>query len=145
MTTADLTYDYGFDFGEQRKAAAKKEAKHNNPAAKRAALLKRDKRTTVMAVLVAGLLLIGAIVVSAYTADLKYENNELIASNTEIQDEIDVLTVKIQSATNLSNIEKIAREKYGMSYPDEGQYIYITNNDEPSKKFATGIKKEVYN
>lgn len=145
MTTANITYDYGFDFGEQRKAAAKKEAKLNSPSAKKAALRRKDMRATVMAVLVAGLLLVSTIVVSAYTASLKYDNNELISANAELQDDIDVLSVKIQSATNLSNIERIAREKYGMSYADEGQYIYITNSDEPSEKFAIGIKKEVYN
>lgn len=114
MTTANPSYEYGYSKAKK----VGKEEKLNTFDKKRLAILKKDRKTTVTALLLIGIILIGAVVMSAYTADLKYQNNELIAANEELQDEIDMLNIEIQTATNLTNIEKIAREKYGMEYAD---------------------------
>lgn len=124
MTTASITYNNSF---------------------RKAANIKQDKKAVVYAILIVGILLISIVVVSAYTANLKYQNNELIAANEELQDDIDMLKIKIQTATNLENIEKAAKTKLGMTYPDSSQYIYISEKDVPKADFAASLKDKVYN
>ena len=136
MSTANPTYDYGFDFSKERKQTKRKE---------RAATARKGKINTLTAVFIIGFLLISLVVASAFTANLKYQNNELIAANEELQDEIDVLNVEIQATTNLSNIEKIARNKYGMEYADANQYIYLKDVKAPKSNFASSMKKAIFN
>lgn len=152
MTTADITSGY-FDFEDmyekhakaEREKEVRRNEKSNKIAIRRAAILKKDKKATITAIFVIGFILISAVVVSAYTANLKYENNQLISQNEELQDEIDMLNIEIQTATNLSTIEKIAINKYGMVYPDTSQFVYVSDKDLPDSKFASTIKKKAYN
>ncbi|MCQ2551014.1 MAG: cell division protein FtsL [Clostridia bacterium] len=136
MSTANITYDYGFDFSKERKAKEVKAKKIE---------VRKGKANALTYILVIGILLLSVVVCSAFTANLKYENNQLIAENQEIQDEIDLLNVEIQAATNLTNIEKIARNKYGMEYADASQYVYIKDVKAPGKQFASTMKKEIFN
>lgn len=153
MTTANPTYDYGYKshVGSNVKSPSrqgvnvKRQEQLNSKDKRKVAILTKDRKTTVTAIFLIGIILISAVVVSAYTANLKYQNNELIAANEELQDEVDMLNIEIQTATNLSNVEKIAREKYGMEYADSSQYVYLTDKDAPTKKFASTIKNKAYN
>ena len=68
-----------------------------------------------------GLICIVMVVVTAYSAELKVENNSLVSSNEAIQGEIDTLNIKIKSANNVEHIEKVAKGKLGMVYPTDGE------------------------
>ena len=82
-----------------------------------------------------GLICIVMVVVTAYSAELKVENNSLVSSNEAIQGEIDTLNIKIKSA----------KGKLGMVYPTDGECVYVTEDDRPSENFAMAIKEQAYN
>ena len=100
---------------------------------------KQDKKRILTGAAVIGLICIIMVVVTAYAAELKVENNETL------QGEIDTLNVKIKSANNIEHIEKIATGKLGMVYPAEGECVYVSDADAPSGNFAMEIRKQVYN
>jgi len=51
------------------------------------------------------------VVLTAYAAELRCENNELIAGNKTLRGEVDTLSIKIKSSNSVANIEKeIPRE-----------------------------------
>ncbi|MEE0514359.1 MAG: cell division protein FtsL [Emergencia sp.] len=106
---------------------------------------KQDKKRILTGAAVIGLICIIMVVVTAYAAELKVENNTLMTANETLQGEIDTLNVKIKSANNIEHIEKIATGKLGMVYPAEGECVYVSDADAPSGNFAMEIRKQVYN
>ena len=106
---------------------------------------KQDKKRILTGAAVIGLICIIMVVVTAYAAELKVENNTLMTANETLQGEIDTLNVKIKSANNIEHIEKIATGKLGMVYPPEGECVYVSYADAPSVNFAMEIRKQVYN
>lgn len=106
---------------------------------------RQDKKRLLTGAVVVGLICIIMVVVTAYAAELKVENNTLMASNETIQGEIDTLGIKIKSANNIEHIEKVATGKLGMVYPEEGECIYVSDEDAPLENFAMAIKEQAYN
>ena len=106
---------------------------------------KQDKKRILTGTVLIGIICIIMVVVTAYSAELKCENNELLTSNDAIQGEIDTLNVKIKSANNIEHIEKVATEKLGMVYPSEGECVYVSEDDMPDENFAMVIRKQAYN
>jgi cell division protein FtsB len=84
------------------------------------------------------------VVFTAYSAELRCENNALMNANEALQGEIDTLHVKIKSANNIDHIEKVATGKLGMVYPGEGECVYVSNEDAPEGNFAMIIKEQAY-
>lgn len=105
----------------------------------------QDKKRILTGTVIIGLICIIIVVLAAYSAELRCENNELIASNEALQGEIDTLNVKIKSANNIEHIEKIATGKLGMVYPSEGECVYVDEGDAPKGNFAMAIKEQAYN
>lgn len=105
----------------------------------------QDKKRILKGAVLIGIICIIMVVVTAYSAELKCENNELLTSNEAIQGEIDTLNVEIKSANNIEYIEKMATEKLGMVYPSEGECVYVTEDDIPEKNFAMVIREQAYN
>ena len=106
---------------------------------------RQDKKRLLTGAVIVGLICIIMVVVTAYAAELKVENNTLMASNETIQGEIDTLGVKIKSANNIEHIEKVATGKLGMVYPEEGECVYLSDEDTPLENFAMVIKEQAYN
>ena len=100
----------------------------------------QEKRRLLTGALLIGLICIVMVVVTAYSAELKVENNSLVSSNEAIQGEIDTLNIKIKSANNVEHIEKVAKGKLGMVYPTDGECVYVTEDDRPSENYAMAIK-----
>ena len=71
----------------------------------------QDKKRILTGTVIVGLICIIIVVLTAYSAELRCENNELIDSNEALQGEIDTLNVEIKSANNIEHIEKVATEK----------------------------------
>lgn len=105
----------------------------------------QDKKRVLTGALMIGLICIVMVVVTAYCAELKVENNNLVSANEAIQGEIDTLNIKIKSANNVEYIEKVAKGKLGMVYPTDGECVYVTEDDTPSENFAMAIKEQAYN
>lgn len=105
----------------------------------------QEKRRILTGAFIIGLICIIMVVLAAYGAELRCENNELIAANEALQGEIDTLNVKIKSANNIDHIEEVATKKLGMVYPGEGECVYVSNKDVPEGNFAMALKEQAYN
>lgn len=106
---------------------------------------KQDKNRILMTTILIGLISVMMVVLAAYAAELRVENNALMSQNSTLQGEIDTLNVKVKTANNIEHIETVATGELGMVYPTEGQCVYVSSSDEPSGNFATVIKKQAYN
>jgi len=74
-------------------------------------------------------LICGYVNITAERAKLAKLQNEL-----KVQSDINKeLKLKIDGEFTLSEIERIATEKYSMTYPDSSQVIYVTVNNSSSK------------
>lgn len=105
----------------------------------------QEKKRILTGIVAIGLICIIMVVIAAYSAELRCENNELITSNEVLQGEIDTLNVKIKSANNIEHIEKVAIGKLGMVYPAAGECVYVSESDAPTENFAMAIKEQAYN
>ena len=105
----------------------------------------RDKRRLVISVLLIGFICISMVVMRAYAAEIRCENNDLNEVNEQLAGDIDTLGVKISSANSAGTIEKIARQRLGMEYPTADNCQPLKDSDAPQKDFAAAIRKEAYN
>lgn len=104
----------------------------------------QDKRRIMFAIFFAGFILITMVIMSAFAAELRHENNMLISENDELTGEVETLSVRIKSVNSVDHLEKSAK-KMGMVYPASDQMVYVTEKDAPSANFASTIKKQAYN
>ena len=93
----------------------------------------------------AGILCVGLILSTAYSASVKYHINTLIKENAVIQGEIENLNVKIESASNIQIVEAKATIELGMVYPTAEQLVFIDGSKETVKDFALVLKEQAYN
>ena len=63
-------------------------------------------------VIIAGIMCLMMVVMSAFAANLNQENNQLQKKNDYIQAEVDSLNTKINDASNINKIEKTAKNLY---------------------------------
>ena len=104
----------------------------------------QEKKRILTGAILIGLICIMMVVLAAYGAELRCENNELMSANEALQGEIDTLSVKIKSANNIEHIENVASNKLGMVYPSEGECVYISCEAAPEGNFAMVIKEQAY-
>lgn len=142
MITAEQWYEYqgnyskyGFDM-KPRVAVPKRTAVRTTVI---------DRRKLMVFILAIGLILIAAIVSSAYAASIAYTNNQLKAEITMLQGEVDALSIDIESASNVQNIERKAIEELGMVYPRDDQYVEIAGQEAPGSDFALLLKEAAFN
>lgn len=105
----------------------------------------QGNKKILLGLVVVGLISILIVVLSAYSAELKVENNKLASANEALQGEIDTLNVKIKSANNVEHIEKIAITKLGMVYPTKDECVYVSDTAAPKENFAMVIREKAYN
>lgn len=105
----------------------------------------RDKRRLVISILLIGFICISMVVMRAYAAEIRCENNRLNDINEQLASDIDTLGVKISSANSAGTIEQIATERLGMEYPTAANCQSLKESDAPKKNFAAAIRKEAYN
>lgn len=85
----------------------------------------QDKKRMLTATVIIGFICIIMVVLAAYAAELRVENNSLINSNEALQGEIDTLSVKIKSANNIDHIEKVATASWVWFIPARANaYMY---------------------
>ena len=105
----------------------------------------QGNKRILLGLVIVGLISILIVVLSAYSAELKVENNKLARANEALQSEIDTLSVKIKSANNVEHIERIATKKLGMVYPTKDECIYVSDAAAPKENFAMVIREKAYN
>ena len=103
------------------------------------------KRKIMLNMFAVGILCIIMVVLTAYSAELKCDNNGLMVENEALQGEIDTLKIKIKSANNIEHIEAYASEKLGMIYPEHGECVYLDQESAPDADFAMSLRQQAYN
>lgn len=106
---------------------------------------RRDKNRVLLTIALIGIICIFIVVISAYSAELRCENNDLIASNEALQGDIDTLSIQIKSVNNIDHIESVATKKLGMIYPSDGECVNISESKSPEGNFAMSLREEAYN
>ena len=105
----------------------------------------QDKKRIILTILLVGMICIMMVVLTAFAAQIRHENNELETKNEALPGEVDTLSVKIKSANSIDHIEKVATKKLGMVHPSEDECVNLSDKDKPKKNFAAVIRKEAYN
>ncbi len=102
------------------------------------------KKAAFSLVFLVGLAMIMLIIITAYSASLRYDINSMIRENSALMGEIENLQVKVYSANNVDYVENKATSKLKMVYPSDGSRVYISGDDIPEEGFADIIKEKAY-
>ena len=127
--------EYGLDMSPEQK---KRVRTHS-------ALTSKDKTRMLMAAILIGVLCVCMIIAAAYAASLKYDINRQIMANNELQKEVEILEVKIESANNLRAIEEKAVKKLGMVPAEKGQIIYLSTAEKKDAETVAVADENAYN
>lgn len=130
---------YGFEM-KPATAKVKEDAK-----TVKTVLQAKDKARLILLTLFMGLLCFSLIVTAAYSAQVKYRINGLLAESDQVQGEIENLTVAIKSATNIATIEEKAINELGMVYPTTDQIAYLEKDGAEINDFALTLKQIAFN
>lgn len=103
------------------------------------------KKLAFSTVLAIGVAMIMLIIITVYSAGIRYDINTMIKENNVLMGEIENLQVKVYSANNVNYIEGKAIGELGMIYPATENCVYITSDDLPQPGFADIIKENAYN
>lgn len=134
---------YGFDMKPQPERKMRTQRKRK---IKKITLpVGNGRKLAFSTVLAVGIAMIMLIIITAYSAGVRYDINSMIKQNQELMGEIENLQVKLYSASNIDYIEGKATAELGMKYPSATTSVYITNDDIPAPGFADVIKEEAYN
>lgn len=146
MVAAEKWYEYednyrryGLDMRAPQTRPTRTKAKP-----KKHVLIAKDRRRLLAYVIVLATVCIGMVISGAYAATLKCNINKLIASNAEIEKDIETLNVEIKTANNISTIEAKAIGELGMIYPSAAEIVYVTAQSEPATNFGVLLKEQAY-
>jgi len=135
---------YGFDMKpqpeERRQRGARKKVQPKKPIP-----FKNERKAAFYVVLAAGIAMILLIIITAYSANLRFDINRTIRENNAIMGEIENLEVKVYAANNIDYIEGQAKSKLNMKSPSEKNRVYIAADDMPQTGFADMLKEKAYN
>lgn len=122
--------------------AAPKEVRLDDVRRARVAKDRRRMIRITTLILLAIFVLVG---MRAYCASLQHANNELIKENGYLEAEIDSLNSQLIEQINVTTIEQIATDDYGMVFPTAENVIYLDENKEQEDSLAAVIRSEAYN
>jgi len=143
VIAANKWYQYQQQYGEavfqpyERVTRAREKA--------RVRVTSKDRLVLIVLTIMAGLIGIGLVISSAFSASIKYDINTLIKENAVIQGEIENLNVEIKAASNIGAIEERALSELGLVYPDYTQFRYLEEIKEEDYSLASIIKDRAYN
>ncbi len=98
----------------------------------------------VLLMTIVGVLLIGTVWMSARATEIKYSINRINKENLQIENEIDMLNIKIESGNGIEAVEEYATKKLKMTYPKAEQCIYIDSDAQVSEDLVKIIKEKAY-
>jgi hypothetical protein len=82
---------------------------------------------------------------SATATEIKYSINKINKENVMLEDEIEMLNIKIESSNSIAAVEAYAIDKLKMKYPAADQCIYIEEGFTVSGDLVETIKQKAYN
>lgn len=135
---------YGFDMKPQPEER-KERAARTKTTKKIAIPFGNERKAAFSIVLAIGIAMILLIIISAYSANIRFDINQTIRENNVLMGEIENLEVKIYTANNVNYIEDKAKSKLNMVSPKEKNRVYITADDMPQQGFADMLKEKAYN
>lgn len=135
---------YGFDMKPQPERETRAE-RHRKRKRKIVIPVGNGRKVAFSMVLLVGIVMIALIIVTAYSANVRYNINSVIKENQELMGEIENLQVKLYSANNVNYIEGKAVGELKMVYPEAENRVYITVDDIPESGFADMLKEKAYN
>lgn len=134
---------YGFDMKPQPERRLRTDRKR---AAKKLTVpVGNGRKLAFSTVLAVGIAMIMLIIITAYSAGIRYDVNSMIKENQALMGEIENLEVKVFSANNVDYVEGKAIGELAMIYPAEENRIQLTSDDMPEPGFADIIKEKAYN
>lgn len=134
---------YGLDMKPQPEPEVR--PRRSRQRKKRAVAVESTRKLAFSAVMIVGVVMIMLIIVTAYSASLRYDINSAIRENSVLMGEIENLQVKVYSANNIDYIESKATGELKMIYPGDKNRVYISSDDIPEQGFADIIKEKAYN
>ena len=99
---------------------------------------------SVLMLIIAGVLLVGTVWMSAKATEIKYSINRTNNEIRLLENEINTLNIKIQSSNGIESVEEYAINKLGMKYPKSNQCIYIEEGAAVREDLAAVIKEKAY-
>ena len=133
---------YGFDMKPESELPDRRRKK---TAKKITIPFANGRKVAFSMILAVGAAMIMLIIITAYSANMRYDINSMIGQNNEIMGEIENLQVKVYSANNIDYIEGKATGALNIVYPSSKKRVYISMDDVPEKGFADIIKEKAYN
>ena len=144
MIAAEKWYEYQENY-QKYGLDMKPKAPRKKPKPQKSGITAKDKTRLLLLTVVAGVLCIGLIITTAFAASIKYETNQIIQQNHELEAEIENLNVAVYSESNIEALEEKAMDKQGMVYPSSKQVVYLTEGEQPKDGFADIMRKQAYN
>ena len=144
MIAAEKWYEYQENY-QKYGLDMKPKAPRKKPKPQKSGITAKDKTRLLLLTVVAGVLCIGLIITTAFAASIKYETNQIIQQNHELEAEIENLNVEVYSESNIEALEEKAMDKQGRVYPSSKQVVYLTEEDLPKDGFADIMRKQAYN
>ena len=99
---------------------------------------------SVLMLVIAGILLVGTVWMSAKATQIKYSINRTNSEIRLLENEINTLNIKIQSSNGIEYVEEYAIDKLGMRYPKSSQCIYIDEGTAVRDDLADIIREKAY-
>ena len=126
--------------------AARKSRKHFElvPSAARETITTSSTLKIVAVMALIGIIAIGIVLLGARATQLQYNINTLERENIELENQITMLGIQIDSTVSFESIEDYAVNKLGMKYPNQNQVIYIAEDAKVSENLADTIRKKIY-
>lgn len=100
------------------------------------------KIVTVMVIV--GAILIGMVLLRARATQLQYEINNLQRSNLDLENQITMLNIEIDSTVSFESVEEYAVNKLGMRYPNQNQVVYISEDTKVDSNLTNIIREKIY-
>ncbi|MGN0734185.1 MAG: hypothetical protein ACI4LP_00045 [Anaerovoracaceae bacterium] len=118
-----------------------REVQHTQPKSpvSRAVLVR-----SVILLVIAGILLVGTVWMSAKATEIKYSINKTNKEIRTIENEITALKVKIEGANGIESVEEYAINKLKMKYPTANQCIYIEEDAVVRDTLSAEIREKAY-
>lgn len=99
---------------------------------------------SVLLLVVAGVLLVSTVWMSAKATEIKYSINRTNNEIRLLENEINTINIKIQSSNGIESVEEYAIDKLGMRYPNSSQCIYIEEGAAVRDDLASVIREKAY-
>ena len=145
--TAEYSYRYAPEAQPERVRRTRERPQAPQTGGKRQTtqtLSPASLRAMISAVVIIGAILIGIVLVNAQAAKLQYSINQLKNENSIMETEINMMNVKIESSTGISQLEKYAVNELGMHYPQGNECIHLSSVKAPEEILAALIREKAY-